>query len=91
MKHQTVNLPTKYPPQDLKKGDRVGFARYFLRSIGTSPTSPSWSQVGTVVEVAVHGNANLCHVQWDHEPVIEPPTLIQVDNVALLGSAKWAD
>ena len=74
------------PPLDCQPGDTVGFARYFLKSIGASSTDPMWRQTGTVKELR-HDVFAL--VAWEGEP---EPRLVHRGNLAKPGpNLRWCE
>jgi len=51
----------------MKPGDRVAYAKHFLKCIFAGPTDEMWHRRGTIVST----EGNIAKVLWDgdHEPV----------------------
>lgn len=80
------HLGTRYPQQTFEVGDKVGYARYFIKQLGVAPTDRMWSREGVVVEVVDGG---FLGIKWRDNPTIIEP--IHAQNVAKVGTAAWAD
>lgn len=52
---------------DLKEGDKVRFARAFLKSIKASPTDPEWKMTGVVKSVGKVGSNLHVKVEWNND------------------------
>lgn len=71
---------------ELKVGDRVGYSFNFLRSIGDL-TYLAHAR-GAIVELrALSPQTTLARVEWNSD---EYPSLINVENLARIGSARWS-
>lgn len=79
--------PRRYPPQDLRPGDRgsVRYARAFLLwTDGGDRTDPRWRAEGTVVE----RRGDFVRVHWDGA---DEPILVALGNVGRRVSATTCD
>lgn len=68
-----------------KVGDKVAYAKRFLKNIGTPLTSPWWRLRGTITEVEPHKSGDdfaIATVKWDQEP---EPVRINIQNLAIPG------
>lgn len=70
-------------------GDRVGYTRLFLKSIGMGATAPEWRWKGTIVQLGKGGLPadQFSVVRWDHDG---RETLINNFNIAKIGSYAYA-
>jgi hypothetical protein len=75
---------TKPTPSNATVGDRVGYSRYFLISIGLPPTDPDWRRMGVVVELV---GERLVRVRWDDGESV----LVARTAIAKPGSLSWAE
>ena len=68
---------TRKPPAPLKAkvGDRVAYARYFLKAIGSSATDEAWFRRGTVTEI----RDRIAYVHWDGD---DEPVAVGLTNLA---------
>lgn len=98
-------LSTKAPIRStFAVGDRIGYAKLFLRSIATPATDPSWRRKGVIVAIAGDSHPSYTHwktgevrplpaefvlVQWDDEP--GEIKLLNNTAVAKVGGIKWAE
>ncbi len=67
----------------LRRGDEVGYTRYFLRQMATPPNDPMWSRLGKVE--AVHGYMTM--VRWG-DGEVGP---IHCANLARPGTERWSE
>ncbi len=73
-----------WPPLDARPGDRVGYTRRFLVSIGVTVTDPMWQQLGTVVET----RDPFVVVRWDDAS----ETTVHAVNLAIPGpNLRWCE
>jgi hypothetical protein len=65
-------------PLEVKIGDRVAYARYFLKCLGTPATDDAWRRRGTVVSV----ENGVAQVHWDGS---DGPIRVLTSNLAFPG------
>ena len=69
-------------------GDKVGYRKHFLRSIGAGVTDPMWRARGTVESLAPLGTSTvLAKIAWNMPDL---PERINAQNLARVGSGAHA-
>lgn len=69
-------------------GDRVGYARQFLKNIGIGPTGEEWRWKGTIIGPAGDLPADrFSRVRWDHGHEVNVNNM----NLAKIGSRAYVD
>jgi hypothetical protein len=78
---------------DPKVGDKVGFAKPFLRSIHASATDDIWRERGEVVEIKSFGKTcpAIAYVRGFQTTSEDGLAHVNIKNIAVVGSFRFAE